>query len=151
MTSPTTDRRQSERMRALVRANEVRHARAELKRRVGDGELSAAQIILAPPPDASSWPLVELLRSQHGWGEAKCRGFLANNQIHERKPIGTLTGRQRRLLAAQLTAADRNTATRQPGQPASPRKFARSGTCDRQQAAVRVPPLLGQRSSNEQV
>jgi hypothetical protein len=47
MTSPATDARQSERMRALERANEVRHARADLRRRVSRGELSAAQIILA--------------------------------------------------------------------------------------------------------
>ena len=103
MTSPATDARQSERMRALGRANEVRRARADLKRRVGRGELSAAQIILAPPRDASSWPLAELLRSQHGWGEARSRGFLAEHQIDGRKPIGTLTGRQRHLLAARLT------------------------------------------------
>ena len=103
MASSGTDARHSERMRALVRANEVRRARADLKRRVGRGELSAAQIILAPPRDASSWPLAELLRSQHGWGEAKSRGFLAEHQIDGRKPIGTLTGRQRHLLAARLT------------------------------------------------
>jgi hypothetical protein len=103
MPSPATDARQSERRRALVRANEVRSARSELKRRVSAGELSAAQIVLAPPRDASSWPLVELLRSQRGWGEAKSRGFLAEHQIDGRKPIGALTDRQRRLLAAQLT------------------------------------------------
>ena len=103
MPSPATDARQSERMRALGRANEVRRARSELKRRVSGGELSAAQILLAPPRDASSWPLGELLRSQHGWGDAKSHGFLAEHQIDGRKQIGTLTGRQRRLLAAQLT------------------------------------------------
>jgi hypothetical protein len=92
----------SVRMQALERANEVRKARAELKRRVGAGELSAAHIILAPPREASSWPLGDLLVSQPQWGHAKCRRFLADNQIDGLKPIGRLTGRQRRLLAAQL-------------------------------------------------
>ncbi len=36
-------------MQALQRANEVRLARAELKRRVMDGEMSAAEVILASP------------------------------------------------------------------------------------------------------
>ena len=36
-----------QRLRALERANEVRLARAELKRRIADGEVSAADVILA--------------------------------------------------------------------------------------------------------
>ena len=36
-----------QRLRALERANEVRLARAELKRRIATGEISAAQVILA--------------------------------------------------------------------------------------------------------
>ena len=39
-------------LRALDRANEVRLARAELKRRVADGEISAAEVILESPWEA---------------------------------------------------------------------------------------------------
>jgi hypothetical protein len=95
-----TDRQQ--RLGALERANEIRHARAELRRRVQVGELSAADVILDCPPEASRWPVEELLASQRGWGKATARKFLAHNGIREIKPVGELTERQRRLLATQL-------------------------------------------------
>ena len=88
--------------RALERANEIRRARAQLKRRIGAGQLSAAEVMLDCPVDASSWPVGELLASQRHWGSAKCSKFLTRNRISEVKPIGELTERQRRLLAAQL-------------------------------------------------
>ncbi len=95
-----------QRLRALERANEVRLARAELKRRIADGEASAAEVILACPWVASSWSVSELLMSQRRWGITRCRKFLARNQISENKPIGKLTDRQRHLLAAQLQSCE---------------------------------------------
>jgi hypothetical protein len=91
-------------MQALRQANEVRAARARLKRRIASGELCAAEIVLSPPPHTGSWPLIELLRSQRQWGEKRCRRFLVRAQIDGRKPIGRLTDRQRRLIASQLPA-----------------------------------------------
>jgi hypothetical protein len=41
-------------LRALARANEVRLARADLKRRVLDQEVSVAEIVLDPPPAAEN-------------------------------------------------------------------------------------------------
>jgi hypothetical protein len=95
-----------QRLRALERANEVRLARAELKRRIAYGDVSAAAIILTCPPEARSWPVGELLMSQRRWGVTRCRKFLGRNQISEIKEIGTLTDRQQRLLAAQLQACE---------------------------------------------
>ena len=91
-----------QRLRALERANAVRLARAELKRRIAEGGVSAADVILAPPHAAKNWAIGELLLSQRRWGSTRCRKFLHRNQITETKPIGTLTDRQRRLLAVQL-------------------------------------------------
>ena len=91
-----------QRLRALGRANEVRLARAELKRRIADGEISAAQVILACPNEVRSWSVVDLLMSQRRWGTTKCRKFLERNQISEIKQLGQLTERQKRLLAGQL-------------------------------------------------
>ena len=93
---------QPDRLLALKRANEIRRARAILKRRIGAGHLSAAEVILDCPVEASRWPVAELLASQRHWGSAKCRKFLARNRISEAKPVGELTERQRHLLAAQL-------------------------------------------------
>jgi len=101
-TATKTD--EPQRLRALVRANEVRLARASLKRRIALGEVSAADVLLDCPDEASSWEIGELLTSQRRWGTTRCRKFLARNQIVETKPIGTLTDRQRRILAASLQA-----------------------------------------------
>ena len=50
-----------QRLRALERANAVRLARAELKRRIAEGEASAADVIMDPPDEALSWAIGELL------------------------------------------------------------------------------------------
>jgi len=86
----------------LARANEIRTARADLKRRISEGDVTAAELILDPPLEASSWSVGELLRSQRGWGGARCRRFLARSRISELKPVGELTERQRHVLAAEL-------------------------------------------------
>jgi hypothetical protein len=91
-----------QRMRALERANAVRLARAELKRRIARGHLSAAEVILDLPEAASTWPVGELLMSQRRWGSNRTRKLLSGLQISEMRHLGKLTERQRRLLAAQL-------------------------------------------------
>ena len=63
-----------QRLRALERANAVRLARAELKRRIAEGEASAADIILDPPAEAFSWAIGELLMSQRRWGTTLMAG-----------------------------------------------------------------------------
>jgi hypothetical protein len=95
-----------QRLRALERANEVRLARADLKRRIAEGHLSAADVILSNPPEVATWTVGELLRSQRRWGGTRCRKFLGRNQISEVKRIETLTERQRHLLVAQLQSSD---------------------------------------------
>jgi hypothetical protein len=65
----------------------------------------AAEVLLTCPGEASSWPIGELLMRQRRWGTTRCHKFLARNQITETKPIGTLTERQRRLLATALQAS----------------------------------------------
>ena len=108
-------RPEPQRLQALERANQVRLARANLKRRIADGDVSAATIILTSPPEVRSWPVGELLVSQRRWGMTRCRKFLSRNQISELKEIGSLTDRQRRLLAAQLqTCAPEPTPLRPP-------------------------------------
>ncbi len=87
-------------MRALERANKVRLARAELKRRVATGELQAAEVILECPWEAHSMMVADLLTSQRRWGESRCRKLLVQLQMPETKTVGSLTDRQRRTLAA---------------------------------------------------
>ncbi|MFN8201601.1 MAG: hypothetical protein U0S48_03490 [Solirubrobacteraceae bacterium] len=89
-------------LQALQRANEVRLARAELKRRVADGELMAAEVVLESPWEAASMTVADLLMSQRRWGRTRCRRFLAQAALSETKTVGSLTDRQRRVVAEQL-------------------------------------------------
>ncbi len=94
-----------QRLRALERANKIRLARAGLKRSIALGETSAAEVILQCPDAAHSWPIGDLLMSQRRWGSTRCRKFLSRSHIVETKPVGTLTDRQRRMLASSLDAS----------------------------------------------
>ena len=89
-------------MRALERANQVRLARAELKRRVADGEVDVAAVILECPWEAQSMAISDLLMSQRRWGQTRCRKFLAQIPLSENKTVGSLTERQSRRLAELL-------------------------------------------------
>jgi hypothetical protein len=42
--------------------------------------------------------------SQRRWGQTRCRKFLAQIPMSEQKTVGSMTERQRRTLAAMLTA-----------------------------------------------
>jgi hypothetical protein len=92
-------------LQALQRANAVRLARAELKRRVALGEISAADVIMESPWEAESMTVSDLLTSQHRWGQTRCRRLLQSIPMSENKTIGTMTDRQRSALAALLQEA----------------------------------------------
>lgn len=87
---------------ALRRVNEVRLARAELKRRVSSGAITAREVILTCPWEAAGMTIAELLTSQRRWGATRCSTFLAGIGLPETKTIGSMTERQRRLLASLL-------------------------------------------------
>lgn len=89
---------------ALQRANEIRLARAGLKREIAIGAVDIAQVILSCPTEAESMPLADLLMSQRRWGETKSRKFLRQVSLSEKKTIGSLTERQRKTLVAMLFA-----------------------------------------------
>jgi hypothetical protein len=92
-------------MRALERANQVRLARAELKRRVATGEIDVTQVLLDCPWEADSMAVADLLVSQRRWGQTRCRKFLAQLPMSEKKTIGSMTDRQRQTLVAMLRGA----------------------------------------------
>jgi hypothetical protein len=92
-------------MRALERANKVRLARAELKRAVAVGEVDVAEVILDCPWEAESMAVADLLMSQRRWGQTRCRKFLSQVPMSEKKTVGSMTERQRNTLAAMLCSA----------------------------------------------
>jgi hypothetical protein len=100
-TSPRHDRPQC--MEALELANQVRSARAALKREVTSGRRKAAEVIRHCPSEAETMPIFELLAAQRRWGSARTRRFLTAWGVDENKKIGTLTERQVRMLVGALT------------------------------------------------
>ena len=80
----------------------MRLARAELKRNIGLGTLTVAEVILACPWEAASMTIAELLTSQRRWGTTRASKFLAGIGMPETKTVGSMTERQRGLLAAMV-------------------------------------------------
>jgi hypothetical protein len=95
-------------MTALARANQVRLARADLKREVAEGRRTVADVLSDDVPwEAASMTIMDLLMAQHRWGRTRCRRFLVRLPVDllmaETKTLGSMTLRQRRLLADALT------------------------------------------------
>lgn len=93
---------QAQHLQALEHANRVRLARAEMKRRIAAGDLPAAEVILSCPWEAESMSISDVLMSQKRWGRARCRRLLMSISIPENKRVGTLTERQRSIVASTL-------------------------------------------------
>lgn len=103
MGDPATSDAAPQHLMALRRANEVRLARAELKRRICSQEVNVAQVVLECPWEADSMEISDILMSQRRWGRARCRRLLLSLGMPENKQLGTLTQRQRFELAAVLS------------------------------------------------
>lgn len=96
---------------ALARANQIRLARADLKRDVRSGDVDVADVILDPPECAETMRVHELLRARHRVGTLKASTLLQRAGIHESKTLGAMTDRQRHaLVAGLLPAAERSAA-----------------------------------------
>jgi len=90
-------------MEALARANRVRLARAELKRSIARGDIAASEVVRTCPWETESMTIAELLTSQRRWGRTRARKFLLGVALTENKRLGTLTPRQRAMLATALS------------------------------------------------
>lgn len=92
-------------LEALDRANEVRLARAELKREIKSGARSVADLIhpANPLPDfAEAMSVDQLLKAQRRWGTTRARSFLRGLGIGEKRLLSQLTTRQRWVIARKL-------------------------------------------------
>jgi hypothetical protein len=85
-------------MRALGMANEIRLARADVKRRIKDGKESLRDVLTAPPACLERMALEELLRSGRRVGRAKAQRICGRASISPRRQVGALTERQRLVL-----------------------------------------------------
>ena len=95
------------RIAALRQANDVRLARADMKRRIARRELTAAEILLKPSSETETWRLESMLISQPNWGPDRTRRFLRAHRLAERTRIGALTEASRIELATDLSRGRR--------------------------------------------
>jgi len=109
MTATATVAHGPQHLRALQRANEVRLARAELKRRVSSGELTVSEVVLTVPWETESMTISDLLTAQRRWGHTRCRRFLQGVPMSESKTVGSMTARQRNAIASMLDGATSTT------------------------------------------
>ena len=93
-------------MQALARANEVRLARARMKREIASGERAVLDVVRNCPWEAESMTVSELLSAQRRWGRARSRKLIVSIGLTETKRMGSFTQRQRDLLADALAAKD---------------------------------------------
>ena len=94
-----------QRLDALARANRVRIARAELKREIASGDVSATEAILFHRWETEAMAVGDVLTSQRQWGDRRCRRLLTAMQLQEGKTIGSMTERQRVDMAARLNGS----------------------------------------------
>lgn len=104
MSATATENGGRQNMRALAHANRIRLARAELKRRIGSGDVSVADVLLDPAEEVSGMEIADLLTSQKRWGATRCSKFMEAIGLHESKTVRSLTERQRTAVAAVLRA-----------------------------------------------
>jgi hypothetical protein len=104
--APAPNSSDPQHLQALARANQVRLARAALKRSIACGDRSVAAVIAEAPWESETMSISELLAAQHRWGRTRSRKFLSSLGLTENKRLATLTPRQRDLVATALQARE---------------------------------------------
>jgi hypothetical protein len=91
-----------QRMTALEHANEIRMARAQLKRELKAGRVTIHALIATPPEYLETAKVFDLLMAVPKYGRVKVNKILTRCQIMPSKTIGGLTERQRGELGQAL-------------------------------------------------
>ena len=91
-----------QRFGALAKANEVRSARADLKRDIAAGEIDLVRVLSDPPVCAQTAMVRDLLLAVHKIGPARVNRALARCRIADSKTVGGLSERQRDALIGLL-------------------------------------------------
>lgn len=83
-------------MVALRKGDQIRLARAATKSQITAGELSLLEAI--DRPEIQSMCIVDLLRTQHGWGRRRAEKALSMLGASTTRRVDELTPRQRTVL-----------------------------------------------------
>lgn len=103
MTTTTLDPKVVQRNRALEEANRVRYARAAFKREIKADPGCLVPMIVAPEDWLETCEVEELLAALPRFGPARVRKVMDRAGLPLGKRVGTLTFRQRCVLASILT------------------------------------------------
>ena len=88
-------RSREQRLRALAQANEVRTARAKLKKELASGKVELVQILADPPACVRTARIRDVLLVVPKIGSVRAGRILAQCRIAHSKTLGGLTDRQR--------------------------------------------------------
>ena len=100
--SSAPERSLTQRMEALQRANEIRSARATLKRDLKAGRCSIHDLLLEPPEYVETAKVFDMLLAVPKYGRVKVNKVLQQCRISPSKTIGGLSERQRTELVSLL-------------------------------------------------
>lgn len=89
-------------MQALAHANHIRFTRVSVKRSIGAGQSTVADVLREIPSELEGMSIGELLRAQTRWGHHRTRRFLRPLAIPEIRKLRHLTARQRAVLVSSL-------------------------------------------------
>jgi S13-like protein len=96
--NPAPGRTLDQRLRALREANEIRVARAQLKKELASGRVRIEEILAEPPRAAMTAKVYDLLVALPRIGPVKAARSLIQCRIASSKTVGGLTERQRHEL-----------------------------------------------------
>src|SRR5688572_24693281 len=105
-TTATPERSLEQRLEALNRANDVRTARARLKKDLKAGRRSIDSLLVHPPDFILTMKLFDLLLHVPKWGRVKVTKALKETRISPSKTIGGMSERQRFELLRLMRQAD---------------------------------------------
>jgi hypothetical protein len=97
-----------QRLRALRLANEIRSARAQLKKDLASGTIELAQILAQPPEYVRTARVRDFLLALPKIGSVKAGRILADCGIAHSKTLGGLTERQRTELLSRFRRGGRD-------------------------------------------
>ena len=100
--STAPERSLTQRMDALQRANDIRTARARLKRELKAGQTSIHQLLIDPPEYLETAKVFDMLLAVPKYGRVKVNKVLQQCRISPSKTIGGLSERQRAELVSLL-------------------------------------------------
>jgi S13-like protein len=96
------ERSLDQRMDALKRANDIRTARAKLKKDLKAGKANIHTLLLDPPEYVMTAKVFDMLLAVPKYGRVKTNRILNQCRISPSKTIGGLSERQRAELVSQL-------------------------------------------------